>query len=203
MIKTKQEIRLPSLFIANLMLNTGVAFMLPLTTVYMKKTLGESLTTAGTVLFIMSLMMMIGNYVGGTLFDRWSPYYTGILGAGLSLVAMVLLIFFHGWPIFAELIVIIGFGNGISLTVGNSFAATVRGTTVRKVFNLMYITLNVGVVIGTLLVGFLINRGVTLVFCVATVCYALLFILMITEFKTRDKKTAYFNSRNKRTRIDR
>ncbi len=119
MIATRKEVRLPSLFIANLMLNTGAAFMWPLTTVYMNKMLGESLTTAGAVLLVMSLMMMVGNYIGGVLFDRWSPYLTGILGAGISLVGMILLIFFHGWPIFAILLVIVGFGDGISLTVGN------------------------------------------------------------------------------------
>lgn len=183
MIATKKEVRLPSLFIANLMLNTGAAFMWPLTTVYMNKSLHESLTTAGVVLLVMSLVMMVGNYIGGVLFDRWSPYLTGILGAGISLVAMILLIFFHGWPIFAILLVIVGFGDGISLTVGNSFAATIKSVSVRKVFNLMYIALNVGVVIGTLLVGYLLNRGVTIVFAVTTICYILLFGLMVTEFK--------------------
>lgn len=183
MIATRKEVRLPSLFIANLMLNTGAAFMWPLTTVYMNKTLGESLTTAGAVLLVMSLMMMVGNYIGGVLFDRWSPYLTGILGAGISLVGMILLIFFHGWPIFAILLVIVGFGDGISLTVGNSFAATIKSTSIRKVFNLMYIALNVGVVIGTLLVGYLLDYGVTLVFAVTTLCYILLFVLMLTEFK--------------------
>lgn len=183
MIASKKEIRLPVLFIANLMLNTGAAFMWPLTTVYMNKTLGESLTTAGAVLLIMSLVMMVGNYVGGVLFDRWSPYLTGVVGAGISLVAMILLIFFHGWPTFAILLVIVGFGDGISLTVGNSFAATITSTSIRNVFNLMYIALNVGVVIGTLLVGYLLGYGVTIVFSVTTICYVLLFVLMLTEFK--------------------
>ncbi|GAX06650.1 major facilitator superfamily transporter [Secundilactobacillus pentosiphilus] len=183
MIASKKEVRLPALFIANLMLNTGAAFMWPLTTVYMNKTLGESLTTAGAVLLIMSLVMMVGNYVGGILFDRWSPYLTGVAGAGISLVAMVLLIFFHGWPTFAILLVIVGFGDGISLTVGNSFAATITSTSIRNVFNLMYIALNVGVVIGTLLVGYLLGYGVTIVFSVTTICYVLLFVLMLTEFK--------------------
>lgn len=157
--------------------------MWPLTTVYMNKQLGESLTTAGIVLLIMSLLMMVGNYVGGILFDRWSPYKTGILGAGLSLVAMITLIWYHDWPIFAILLFIVGFGDGISLTVGNSFAAIITHKSTRQVFNLMYIGLNVGVVIGTLLVGYLMDFGVTVVFTVTTFCYILLFVLMVTEFK--------------------
>lgn len=70
MIATKKEVRLPALFIATLMLNTGAAFMWPLTTIYMNKTLGKSLTMAGAVMLLMSVMMMVGNYVGGVLFDR-------------------------------------------------------------------------------------------------------------------------------------
>lgn len=127
---------------------------------------------------------MVGNYVGGILFDRWSPYRTGILGAGLSLMAMITLIFFHSWPVFALMLFVVGFGDGISLTVGNSFAATIKSKTTRQVFNLMYIALNVGVVIGTLLVGYLLDDfGVTVVFAVTTICYILLFFLMVTEFK--------------------
>lgn len=185
MIATKKEIRLSSLCVATLMLNAGAAFMWPLTTVYMNKTLGESLTTAGMVLLIMSLLMMVGNYVGGVLFDRWSPYLTGILGSGMSLIGMLVLIWFHDWPIFAIMLFIVGFGDGISLTVGNSFAATIKSRSTRRVFNLMYIALNVGVVIGTLLVGYLLDYGVTVVFSVTTVCYILLFILMVVEFKVK------------------
>ncbi|MTV82854.1 MDR family MFS transporter [Secundilactobacillus folii] len=184
MIATKKEIRLPSLFVATLMLNAGAAFMWPLITVYLNKYLGKSLTTAGTVLLIMSLLMMVGNYVGGLLFDRWSPYRTGILGAGMSLMAMLVLIFYHSWPVFALMLFVVGFGDGISLTVGNSFAATIKSHTTRQVFNSMYIALNVGVVIGTLLVGYLLDDfGITVVLAVTSLCYVLLFVLMVTEFK--------------------
>nr|WP_279404221.1 hypothetical protein [Secundilactobacillus kimchicus] len=72
MIKVRHEIRLPMLFLATLLLNAGAAFMWPLTTIYMNKMLHKSLTTAGMTLLIMSLMMMVGNYVGGRLFDHWS-----------------------------------------------------------------------------------------------------------------------------------
>lgn len=183
MIKKRTEIRLPMLFLATLLLNAGAAFMWPLTTIYMNKMLHKSLTTAGMTLLVMSMMMMVGNYVGGRLFDRWSPYKTGLLGAGMSLIAMIVLIFAHGWPMFAILLVIVGFGDGISLTVANSFGATIKNHTTRQVFNALYIALNVGVVIGTLLVGYLLALGVTVVFTVTTACYVALFLIMLTEFR--------------------
>ncbi len=179
----KKQISLAAVFWATLLLNTGAAFMWPLTTIYMNKMLHKSLTTAGTTLLVMSLMMMVGNYVGGILFDRWSPYLAGLVGAGMSLIAMILLIFFHSWPIFGILLVIVGFGDGISLTIDNSFAATITHHKTRQVFNVLYIALNVGVVIGTLLVGYLLALGITVVFAVTTVCYIVLVIIMATAFR--------------------
>ncbi len=165
------------------MLNAGAAFMWPLTTVYMNQTLGESLTTSGTVLLFMSLLMIVGNYIGGIMFDRWSPYLAGLIGSGMSLAAIIILIFFHSWPIYAIMLFVVGFGDGISATVENSYAAAIKSTSTRQVFNLMYIGINVGAVIGTLLVGYLFDLGITLVFLVTSFCYIMLFLLMLTEFK--------------------
>ncbi len=94
MIATKKRGSLTRAVYCNLDAQCRGGLYVPLTTIYMNKTLGKSLTMAGAVMLLMSLMMMVGNYVGGVLFDRWSPYLTGVLGAGLSLIAMILLIFF-------------------------------------------------------------------------------------------------------------
>ncbi|WP_308440902.1 MDR family MFS transporter [Secundilactobacillus yichangensis] len=189
MINTKTELRLPPLFMATLMLNAGAAFMWPLTTVYMNKTLGKSLTTSGTVLLIMSLLMIVGNYIGGFLFDHWSPYLTGLIGAGLSLAAMMTLIFFHGWPVYAIMLFVSSLGDGITATVQNSYAATITSSSTRRIFNLMYIGINIGAVIGTLLVGYLLDLGITVVFLATSVCYLMLFLLMLTEFRVTVQPT--------------
>ncbi|GAA3619445.1 MDR family MFS transporter [Secundilactobacillus similis] len=183
MLAKKTQITLPAVFWSTLLLNAGAAFMWPLTTVYMNQMLGKSLTLAGSVLLVTSLMMMVGNFVGGWLFDRWSPYGTGLVGAGMSLIAMLVLIRWHAWPTFAIMLFVVGFGDGISLTVGNSFAATITHKTTRQVFNVLYIGLNVGVVIGTLLVGYLLDFGITTVFAVTTVCYIALFAIMAIAFR--------------------
>ncbi len=53
---------------------TGSSFLWPLNTIYMKQELGKSLTVAGLVLMINSFGMVIGNLLGGSLFDKLGGY---------------------------------------------------------------------------------------------------------------------------------
>ncbi|AVK63552.1 MFS transporter [Lactobacillus sp. CBA3606] len=178
----QKEVRLRWLFIANLLNNAGAAFMWPLTTVYMHNYLHQTLTFSGIILFCMSLAMILGNFVGGRLFDRWRPYWTAILGVTISTAALIILVFWHSlWP-YAGGLILVGFGDGISMTVVNAYAATVTTKSNRVVFNLLYMALNVGVVIGTLLVGYLLDLGINVVFMVATLCYLGLFAIVLTTF---------------------
>lgn len=177
-----KEIKLKWVVAASFLNNTGASFLWPLTTVYMHNYLHESLATAGVVLFFMSCAMILGNYLGGWLFDRWSPYKTALTSVSIATIAVVALIFFHSWPIFAVLLLFVGFGDGANITVINAYAASIKGHKVRYIFNVLYMALNLGVVVGTLLVGFLMSLGVTVVFTVTSICYASFLILTITTF---------------------
>ena len=179
----QKEVRLQWLFLANLLNNAGCHFFyVPLTTVYMHNYLKQSLTFSGIILFLMSLAMIAGNFIGGRLFDHWRPYYTALLGGGISTAILTTLIFWHSlWP-YAIGLIIVGFGDGISMTVVNAYAATVTTRSNRYVFNMLYLALNVGVVIGTLLVGYLLELGINVVFMVATVCYLGLMTITLSTF---------------------
>lgn len=137
--------------------------MWPLITVYMHNYLHKSMTLAGFVMLAMSISMIIGNYLGGKLFDGWEPFKTAVLGVSISLSAVFLLIFLNGWPIFAILLVFVAFGDGICLTILNSYAASSSARSSRTIFNLLYIGVNLGIVIGTLL--HVTSRILTKVWC--------------------------------------
>ena len=183
MFKIKQEVSLFGILAATLLLNAAAACMWPLTTVYMHNQLHQTLALAGVALLGMSLCMILGNWLGGWLFDNWSPFKSGLLGTVCSLVPMVTLIFFHGWPIFGILLLFIGLGDGIVMTVVNSYAANVKTIASRKVFNYLYIGMNLGVVIGTLMVGYLMDHGVVLVFSVAAVFYLIQLVILLADFR--------------------
>lgn len=183
---TKQrQVKLKWVALASLLNNTGAAFLWPLTTMYMHNYLHESLTTAGVVMLLMSICMMVGNYLGGWLFDHWDQYHTAVLGVTISTVAIFTLIFAHGWPWFAVLMMLNSLGDGINMTIVNSYGSLVSDYSSRYVFNYIYMAFNVGVVIGTLAVGVLLPISVVLVFTVATVFYFLLALVVVFALKVR------------------
>ncbi|MCL0319450.1 MDR family MFS transporter [Apilactobacillus xinyiensis] len=181
MLKRK-ELSLSSIFVYSLLLNAGSSFMWPLVTMYINDYLHKSLMVSGFTLLMMSLCMILGNYLGGYLFDRWSAYKTSMIGISVSSIAIVLLIFFHGWPIFAFLLMFLGLGDGMNLTLLNSYATKVTSKSSRYVFNLLYIGLNLGVVIGTAMVGYLLKFGVHTVFVTASFFYVVLWIMTLLKF---------------------
>lgn len=183
-----KQVKLHWLFLASLLNNTGAAMLWPLTTIYVHDYLHESMATAGVVMLIISLAMMVGNYVGGWLFDHWSPYGAVVGPVTIAVLATVGLLFFNGWPLFAVWLAIISWADGASLTVVNAYGTAVKGTSTRRVFNLLYMALNVGVVIGTLLVGVLLPIRVELVFeftCAFYLVYLLVVVLTLRVPVTR------------------
>lgn len=178
-MKTR-TLKLRWIIAASLLNNSGAALLWPLTTVYMHQYLGESMTVAGIVMFVMSMCMMLGNYIGGLLYDRWKPYEAAVLPVMLAALATIFLIFLNRWPFFAIWLCVISFADGSGLTVINSYGTQVQGRSSRYVFNMLYMAMNIGVVIGTLLVGVLLPISPILVFSVTAVFYVL--YLLVTIF---------------------
>lgn len=186
----RTAVKLKWVALASLLNNTGAAFLWPLTTMYMHNYLHESLTTAGIVMLFISICMMASNYLGGWLFDHWDQYKTAVLGVSLSTLAIFALIFEHGWPWFAVLMMLNSFGDGMNMTIVNSYGSLVSAHSSRYVFNYIYMAYNVGVVIGTLAVGVLLPISVVLVFSVAAVFYGLLMLVVIFALNVQVKLPA-------------
>lgn len=180
--KIQTEIKAPILYIATLFQSTGASLLWPITTLYMHDNLGESMTTAGLVLMIMSLLMMFGSWLGGRFFDRWNPYKAMVIAVAISLLDLIALTFFHGWPSFAILLAVLGLTDGIIYALLNAFAASIKSIDSRKIFNMQYLFLNVGVVVGTAGVGFIFNHGIALVFGIASVMYLVFLFMAIRYF---------------------
>ncbi|MFD1486221.1 MDR family MFS transporter [Lacticaseibacillus baoqingensis] len=178
----RQQLKLPWLFLGSLITNTGISFIWPLTTIYMHEYLHESLTVSGIVLFINSMATMTGNYCGGRLFDRWQPYWTLLLGISINVLATLGLIFWHGWPAYPLWLVLLGLGNGIVATNVNSYATLVTSRKPSYVFNVLYFMSNLGLVIGTLVVGYVLPLGITYIFILACVMFSLFWVVAWRHF---------------------
>lgn len=170
------------LLISTLLSSTGNSMIWPVMTLYMTGVLHQSFTTAGFVLMIGAIISMIGSYIGGKLFDRWHPYQAMVMTSIITFLAVFSLIIWHDWPVFACFIWAANLSMGIEQTLINAFATTVSGNHTRIIFNNMYIVLNIGVVLGTLAVGYLFDYGFALLMMISATIYAILSVIIITKF---------------------
>ena len=70
---------------------TGNSFLWPLHTIYIHDYLGQSLTMAGFVLMINSATGVVGNLLGGYLFDRIGGYKSILFGIVVSIFALIVI----------------------------------------------------------------------------------------------------------------
>ncbi|TPR39090.1 MFS transporter [Apilactobacillus micheneri] len=181
------EIKLRWLFMGSLINNIAVSTVWPLTTVYMHDALGKSLTEVGIILFLYSASNVLGNYIGGKLFDHHNRYILTILGIIFSILVSAGLIFFNGWPAYPIGLVLFGFSTGWNLTMINSLGTTVKMKSGRFIFNMLYLAQNVGVVFGTMAVGILYPIGISSVFLLSTI---ILIIYGINAILTYNKSAS-------------
>ena len=162
---------------------TGASFLWPLNTIYMNEELDKSLTTAGLVLMINSFGMVIGNLLGGTLFDRIGGYNTIMAGIIISLLSTGLLNILHGWPWYAVWLVLLGFGGGMIVPAIYAMAGAVWPNGGRQTFNAIYLAQNIGVALGAALAGFVAEFSFNYIFLANLVMYVVFFIVAFTQFR--------------------
>ena len=181
--KGGKAISLPWLLLAELATWIGASFIWPLTSVYLNKRLGISLSVIGIVLFCNCAANMVGSTLGGRLFDRLNPYPLIVGGMLTDAVILLLMAFFHGWPIYWFWLICTGFLGGWDGAVINSIATSLRKYPGRYVFNILYFAQNLGVVIGTLIVGYLYDYSIELLFIIASLLYAIGGVIAIFKFR--------------------
>ena len=187
----KQGLALKWLLLGALITNTGISTIWPLTTIYLHEYLHKSLTVAGVVLFINSAIMIAGNYLGGYLFDKWRPYRTLLTGISINVISAIILVFFHGWPSYAIFLISLSFGNGIVGTCITAFATMVENQQPSYVFNILYFMNNIGIVMGTLIVGFVLPFGIQYIFMLSTLLFILFLVVAALNFNvTPSRKRA-------------
>jgi MFS family permease len=168
----------------------GSSFLWPLNTIYIHEHLGKSLTVAGIVLMLNAAATVVGNLVGGVLFDRIGGFKSIILGIVITLVSVVTLMFFHEWPIYIYLLIFIGFGSGIVFPATYALAGTVWPEGGRKAFNVIYIAQNVGVAVGASLGGIVASISFQYSFVANAVFYVVFFIIALLGYRNIDARKA-------------
>ena len=181
-IKT-DEIKLIWLIVGELATWIGASFIWPLTSVYLNKQLHISLSIIGVVLFCNCAGNILGSIISGRLYDKYNPYPLMLWGLGLDAAVLFLMAAFHGWPEYWVWLTLTGFLGGWNGTLINSVATSLKKYPGRYVFNVLYFSQNLGVVTGTLIVGYLYDFSITLLFVIAALLFVIAFINAIFNYR--------------------
>jgi MFS family permease len=177
------QIKLKWLCVLAFLNNVGYSCVWPLTTIYMHNELHESLVSVGIVLLFYSLSNVVGSYLAGMLFDKRNTFKLKMIGQVITLLSVFLLILENGWPAYPVLLCFFGFGTGWILTMINSLGTKVTKYSGTKVFNLLYLVENVGLVLGTAITGFIYKFGVSILFTVITCLYVISLVITWQHFR--------------------
>ena len=160
---------------------TGNSFLWPLHTIYMHDHLGQSLSMAGIVLMINAGTGVVGNLLGGYLFDRIGGYKSILSGIIISMVSLLLLTFWHGWPEYIWFVALLGFSGGIIFPSMYAMVGTVWPEGGRKSFNAIYLAQNLGVAIGPAIAGLVADHNINNIFLANLLTY-ILFLAVVVIF---------------------
>lgn len=164
--------------IVGMFINTmGNSFLWPLHTIYMHDHLGQTLTMAGFVLMINAGTGVVGNLLGGYLFDRIGGYKSIMFGIVLSMISLLLLTFWHGWPEYIWFVAILGFSGGIIFPSMYALVGSVWPEGGRKAFNAIYLAQNLGVAIGPAVAGLVADHNINNIFLANLLTYVLFLIV--------------------------
>ena len=160
------------LLVLGLLVNTAYSVMWPLTTIYLHNNLGLSLVMSGLILAVYSGFNVLGGYLGGVLTDRFPVKRVGLaLLLGLVVDALAGLIW-NGRVAYPIVLVVFGLLTGGMLTLITAMAAHLsRGS--GRLFNVLYIFINLGLVVGTASIGILFQHSLQPIFLLLVVCYGL------------------------------
>lgn len=166
------------LLVLGLLVNTAYSVMWPLTTIYLHNNLELSLVMSGLILAVYSGFNVLGGYLGGVLTDRFPVKRVGLmLLLGLVVDAVAGLIW-NGRVAYPIVLVIFGLLTGGMLTLITAMAAHLsRGS--GRLFNVLYIFINLGLVVGTASIGILFHRSLRPIFLLLIGCYVLATVLWL------------------------
>lgn len=161
----------------------GESFLWPLTTTYIHVTLGKSLTVATLVLLLQYTGCLIGNLVGGMLFDRWDGRKTIALAITGAIVLLLLMSLQLGFVQYVIFLVLLGICNGMIWPLQRALGATLWPEGGRRAMNMIYVANNLGVAIGAASGGLLASHSFSMAFLGNALTYAVFLAIFLINIK--------------------
>ncbi|MFC5604482.1 MDR family MFS transporter [Sporosarcina koreensis] len=161
----------------------GNSFLWPLNTIYMHEYLGKSLAVAGLVLMANAGAGVVGNLLGGVLFDRIGGFKSIMAGIIISILALAYLVYDHSWYPYIILLTVLGFSGGVIFPSMYAMVGTIWPEGGRKAFNSIYLAQNVGVAIGPALAGLIASVHIDYIFSANLIFYIIFLFIAYFGYK--------------------
>ncbi|AMV62326.1 permease of the major facilitator superfamily [Pediococcus damnosus] len=189
--------------LTNMLVNMGIGLIMPITTLYIHGTLHKSIVTAGYVLFCFSGAMMIGNLIGGKLFDSWKQKPLMYLCGSGVVIALFLVGLFPQWPIYPILITCYGLCLGGLNSSINGYLAFLQVSD-PNIFNNGYWFASLGMGLATFLSGILFGVSIRVVFFSSAILFLFTTLIIRVAFHpikkhVQTKPTTSFKSKTDRS----
>ncbi|MDF2607916.1 MAG: major facilitator superfamily protein [Bacillales bacterium] len=169
------------LVIAMVIFLMGLSFLWPLNSIYLHNELGKSMYVTGIVLVFFNLTNLIGNFVGGWMFDKFGSKKAISIGVTISTIGLISMLIDKGWPNFAVNIAVISLGTGLVFPAMYALAAVIWPEGGRKTFNYMYVAANLGVAAGSSVAGIIADISFSYAYAANLALFLLFYLIMITK----------------------
>ena len=142
------------------------AFVFPYLTIYLSEARGYGVDRVGLILSVGAVGLLLGNFAGGWLTDKWSRKWTLVAALVLNAAGFGCLAgrYDSGWTYAAFLFA--GYvGSGMYTPAANTLIADRTPETIRPfAYTVNYVCINFGMALGPLIAGFLAAFSYTWIF---------------------------------------
>lgn len=176
------------LIIGGFIQSTGHSLMWPLNSLFMHTVLNRTLTEAGTLLAIQSAVSLLGQIVSGFLADRFGPRRIMILGLVGAVFSVGMIGVLPIWKVYVPAFILFGLAQAFIIIPLNALLNAIWPEGGRRGFNLLYVSNNAGVAVGTAIGGLIAQLSFRLTFtlnAIAFFIYLLLVLLGISKHSVR------------------
>ncbi|MDQ7095251.1 MFS transporter [Desulfosporosinus sp. PR] len=166
------------LIIGGFVQSIGNSLMWPLNSLFMHNILGRTLTEAGTLLALQSAASLLGQFLSGFMADRFGAkkvMMVGLVGAVLTVGSIGL---FPVWNVYAPGFILFGLAQAFIFVPLNALLHTVWPEGGRRGFNLLYVSNNAGVAIGTAIGGMIAQVSFRLTFSLNAIAFIIYFLIV-------------------------
>ncbi|TGE31530.1 MFS transporter [Desulfosporosinus sp. Sb-LF] len=176
------------LIIGGFIQSTGNSLMWPLNSLFMHKVLGRTLTDAGTLLAFQSAASLLGQFASGFLADRFGPRKIMMIGLVGAILTVGFIGIFPIWEVYAPALILFGLAQAFIFVPLYALLQIVWPEGGRRGFNLLYVSNNAGVAVGTAIGGMIAQVSFRLVFSLNAAAFLIYLILVSIGISEKSNK---------------